>query len=107
MDKVFQALASEHRRKILAYLSEASLNAGEIAARFSMAKPTISKHLEILENAGLVKSVKVGQFVNYSIVRESLVANLSDFIAGFCPIGGPLKKESTELAKEKQNEKAS
>ena len=52
MDKIFEALASTPRRKMLAYVAEASLTAGEIAARFEMSKPAISKHLQILENAG-------------------------------------------------------
>jgi ArsR family transcriptional regulator len=43
MDTIFDALASTPRRKILAYLAEAELTAGEIAARFSMSKPAISK----------------------------------------------------------------
>ncbi|MEJ0010282.1 MAG: metalloregulator ArsR/SmtB family transcription factor [Alphaproteobacteria bacterium] len=60
MEKIFQALSSSTRRQILAYLSKTSLNAGEIAKRFDMAKPTISKHLEVLTNAGLITSEKKG-----------------------------------------------
>ncbi len=74
---VFAALASTARRKILAYLSAADLTAGEIAARFAMSKPAISKHLQILENAGLVRSEKRGQFVHYTLVRESLANTLT------------------------------
>ncbi len=54
MDKIFEALASTPRRKILAYLSEVDLTAGEIAARFEMSKPAVSKHLRVLEQAGLI-----------------------------------------------------
>lgn len=98
LEKIFQALSSTTRRKILVYLSEANLNAGEIAERFDMAKPTISKHLEILENAGLVKSQKCGQFVHYSLARENLVASLHNFLADFCPVGRQYKKESKKIA---------
>ena len=42
MNKIFEALASAPRRKILAYLAEVDLTAGEIAARFDMSKPAIS-----------------------------------------------------------------
>ena len=56
IDKVFDALASTPRRRILAYLSEVELSAGEIASRFAMSQPAVSKHLQILENAGLVRS---------------------------------------------------
>ena len=58
MEKVFEALASTPRRKILAYLSETDLTAGEIASRFEMSKPAISKHLQILEDAGLILVTK-------------------------------------------------
>ena len=98
-DNVFAALASTPRRKILAYLSEASLTAGEIADRFEMTKPSLSKHLRILENAGLVKSEKRGQFVHYRLADDNLLGTLHNYLAAFCPVGGPLKKESAALAK--------
>lgn len=97
MEKIFEALASTPRRKILAYLSEADLTSGEIAARFEMSKPAISKHLQILENAGLVSSVKRGQFVHYALVRENLVNTLNGFVQNVCPVSGPLKKESARI----------
>lgn len=97
MDKVFEALASTPRRKILAYLSELDLTAGEIAARFEMSKPAISKHLQILENAGLVLSEKRGQFVHYSLARDHLANTLNGFVQNVCPVSMPLKKESARL----------
>lgn len=97
MQSIFEALASAPRRKILAYLSEAELTAGEIAARFDMTKPSISKHLAILEGAGLVQSVKRGQFVHYSLVRENLANTLNSFVQEICPISKPLKRESRDL----------
>jgi len=97
VEKIFEALASTPRRKILAYLSEVDLTAGEIAARFEMAKPSISKHLQILENAGLIRGEKRGQFVHYSLVRENLTNTLNGFVQNLCPISRPLKKESARL----------
>lgn len=97
MEKIFEALASTPRRKILAYLSEADMTSGEIAARFEMSKPAISKHLQILENAGLVSSVKRGQFVHYALVRENLVNTLNGFVQNVCPVSAPLKKESARI----------
>ena len=97
MDKVFQALASSPRRKILAYLSEVDLTAGEIASRFDMTKPAISKHLQILENAGLIRGDKRGQFIHYALVRESLVNTLNGFVQDVCPVSRPLKRESARL----------
>jgi ArsR family transcriptional regulator len=80
VDKVFAALASESRRQILAYLALDELTAGEIAARFSMSKPAISKHLQLLEAAGLVASEKRGQFVWYSLEREALTGAMAHFL---------------------------
>ena len=97
-ENVFAALASTPRRKILAYLSEASLTAGEIAQRFEMSKPALSKHLQVLESAGLVASEKRGQYVHYRLADDNLLGKLHDFLVGFCPVGGPLKKESAALA---------
>ncbi|UNK49476.1 metalloregulator ArsR/SmtB family transcription factor [Lysobacter sp. S4-A87] len=101
VDAVFEALASTPRRKILAYLSETSMTAGEIAERFEMSKPALSKHLKILENAGLVRGEKKGQFVHYSLADQNMLATLHSFLTTFCPVGGPLKRESAAVAKAK------
>jgi DNA-binding transcriptional ArsR family regulator len=102
IEAVFDALGSTPRRKILAYLSEASLTAGEIAERFEMSKPALSKHLKILENAGLVRSEKRGQFVHYSLADQNMLATLHTFLTTFCPVGGPLKRESAAIARSKR-----
>jgi ArsR family transcriptional regulator, arsenate/arsenite/antimonite-responsive transcriptional repressor len=101
MQRVFEALSSQVRRKILAYLSEVDLTAGEIAGRFKISKPSVSQHLNILETAGLVKSEKRGQFVHYSLMRDSLVNTLNGYVQEVCPVSRPLKKESKKLAKER------
>ena len=99
MDKVFEALSSQTRRKILAYLSATSLTAGEIADRFPVAKPTISKHLSILESAGLISSERKEQFIHYSLVRDNLMNTLNGFIQQVCPVSRPLRRESQARAK--------
>ncbi len=99
MDKVFEALANPTRRKILAYLSSTSLTAGQIADRFNISKPSMSKHLSVLENAELITSEKKGQFVHYSLVRESLVNTLNGYVQDVCPVARPIKRESAALAK--------
>lgn len=104
MDKVFEALSSQIRRKILAYLSASSMTAGEIADRFDVAKPTISKHLSVLEGAGLIRGERRGQFIHYSLVQESLVNTLNGFIQEVCPVARPLRRESRALAKARKSE---
>jgi ArsR family transcriptional regulator, arsenate/arsenite/antimonite-responsive transcriptional repressor len=101
LEQVFEALASTVRRKILAYLSATDLTAGEIAERFDISKPSISKHLSILENAGLIKSERRGQFIHYSLVQDNLVNTLNGYLQEVCPVSRPLKKESARLAKSK------
>lgn len=97
MDSVFEALASTPRRKILAYLAEAELTAGDIAARFAMSRPAISKHLSILENAGLIRSERRGQFIHYALVRDNLVNTLNGFVQEVCPVSRPLKRERRRI----------
>lgn len=104
MEKIFEALASTPRRKILAYLAEADLTAGEIADRFDMSKPSISKHLQILQDAGLIRGVKNGQFIHYSLARESLVNTLNGFVSNLCPVSRPLKRESASLRKTRRSQ---
>jgi ArsR family transcriptional regulator, arsenate/arsenite/antimonite-responsive transcriptional repressor len=101
IQRVFEALSSPVRREILAYLAEAELTAGEIASRFDMSKPSVSQHLTLLEAAGLVRSEKRGQFVHYSLVRESLTNTLNGYVQEVCPVARPLKKESQKLASRK------
>jgi DNA-binding transcriptional ArsR family regulator len=66
-----------------------------------MSAPAISRHLSVLENAGLVSSERNGQFVYYKLNRENLVNTLTGYAFEICPIGGPLKRESPALAKGK------
>ena len=102
MQRVFEALSSSVRRQILAYLAHTELNAGEIASRFAMSKPSISQHLSVLEAAGLVTAEKRGQFVYYRQVRENLVNALNGFVQDVCPVSRPLKRESAALASTKR-----
>ncbi|MBX5135501.1 winged helix-turn-helix transcriptional regulator [Rhizobium lentis] len=101
--RVFHALSSAPRRKILAYLSASGLTAGEIADRFSMSKPAVSQHLSVLETAGLIRRQKQGQFVHYSLIETNLVNTLNGFVQEVCPVGRPIKKESQVLARAKES----
>lgn len=98
MQRVFEALASTTRRKILAYLSKAEMTAGEIAARFDISKPAVSQHLNVLENAGLVQSEKRGQYVHYRLVEDNLANTLNGYLQEVCPVSRPLKAESAAKA---------
>ncbi|HMQ63324.1 MAG TPA: autorepressor SdpR family transcription factor [Flavilitoribacter sp.] len=67
MNKAFKALNDPTRREILKLLQEKDLTAGEIAEAFDISKPSISHHLDLLKQAGLVTAEKQGQFVLYSL----------------------------------------
>lgn len=54
LSTIFGALADPTRRAILARLTEGDLTVGELSAPFSMSQPAISRHLKVLERAGLV-----------------------------------------------------
>lgn len=67
MNTLFKALNDTTRREILELLREKDLTAGEIADQFNISKPSISHHLDLLKQAGLVESTKQGQFVYYTL----------------------------------------
>lgn len=67
MNIVFKALNDATRREILELLKEKDMTAGEIADQFQISKPSISHHLDLLKQAGLVVANKEGQFIHYSI----------------------------------------
>jgi len=67
MNTFFKALNDPTRREILELLNKGDLTAGEIADHFNMTKPSISHHLDLLKQAGLVVCVREGQFQKYSI----------------------------------------
>lgn len=83
MVNVFKALSDSTRREILKLLNNGDMAAGEIANQFNMSKPAITKHLDILRNAELVTSKKMGVNVIYSINITVLQEALSDFLTYF------------------------
>jgi len=67
MNVLFKALNDQTRRDILEMLRKGEMTAGDIADKFNISKPSISHHLDLLKQAGLVESVKEGQFIYYSL----------------------------------------
>ena len=93
-DRVFEALSSTTRREILAYLREKPLHAGALAERFEISKPALSKHLSLLEGAGLVWRKREGQFVLYGMEREQLAGSLMSFLQEVCPTSRALRRQA-------------
>jgi len=67
LNETFKALADPTRRRILDLLKNGDMSAGEIAAQFNMTKPSVSNHLNILKNAGLIWDERKGQHIIYSL----------------------------------------
>lgn len=79
MNDIFKAMNDPVRRQILKMLRKKDMTAGDIAAKFDMTAPSISHHLEKLKRAGLVTTVKQGQFVLYSI-NTTIIDDLLQYI---------------------------
>ncbi|MCB0374070.1 MAG: winged helix-turn-helix transcriptional regulator [Muricauda sp.] len=79
MNSLFKALNDETRRQIVELLKEKDMNAGEIAERFNISKPSISHHLDILQRADLITGEKKGQFVEYSL-NTTILEDLLNWI---------------------------
>jgi DNA-binding transcriptional ArsR family regulator len=71
-DQVFGALSNPTRRGILDLLLAGPETAQAIADRFDLSRPSVSEHLAVLRNAGLVRAEKDGRFQRYSIVPAPL-----------------------------------
>jgi DNA-binding transcriptional ArsR family regulator len=61
LDRTFGALADETRRAILGRLAQGDATVGELARPFRVSRPAISKHLRVLERAGLVQRAREGR----------------------------------------------
>lgn len=79
---VFQAIADPTRRAILLLLASQSMTAGAIAANFDTARPTVSKHLQILTECELLTPEPAGREVRYHLNPQKM-KEISDFIEPF------------------------
>ena len=96
MEKVFKALASDPRRRMLSHLLGGPMTVTEIAAKFDMAMPSISKHLAVLKDAGLVQEQKRGQYVIYNVAADHMANHLYGFLTPFCPVARKIMKDRRE-----------
>ena len=79
---VFQAIADPTRRTILVLLATQAMTAGTIASKFDTARPTVSKHLQILTECQLLKQEQNGREVYYQLNLEKM-KEIADFIEPF------------------------
>lgn len=79
---VFQAIADPTRRAILLLVAAQSMTAGAIASNFDTARPTVSKHLQILTECALLQQRQSGREIHYHINAKQMKA-VADFIEPF------------------------
>lgn len=94
-ENVFKALASPVRREILFHLREGELSAGDIAAQFDIAAPTISRHLGVLKGAALVAERRQGNRILYAAAQDQIAATLMDFLGAVCPTQQVKRRKTT------------
>lgn len=110
---VFRALADPTRRQILQDLRKGELAAGDIASRFPISGPSISRHLAVLKAAGLITERRQANRVIYSLVPDRLALSVGSFLSAVCPEEtlarhqGKKKPKAPEKASAKSAEKAS
>ena len=85
VSEIFEALAHPTRRQILQDLKDGELAAGELASRFPVSGPTISRHLGVLRGAGLVTERRDANRIIYSLVGDRLALSVGDFLSTVCP----------------------
>jgi len=79
---VFQAIADPTRRAILLLVASQGMTAGAIAANFNTARPTVSKHLQILTECELLQQEQNGREIYYSLNPDK-IKEIADFIEPF------------------------
>ena len=83
---MYQALSDPTRRKVLELLRQRDMTAGELAEHFPHAKPTMSKHFNVLKEADLIQGDRNGTTITYrlnvSVLEEALMALMNQFRIG-------------------------
>jgi DNA-binding transcriptional ArsR family regulator len=85
VSRAFRALADPTRRQILQELRSSELSAGDIASRFPISGPSISRHLSILKSADLISERRVANRIFYRLEPEQIAQTVGDFLSAVCP----------------------
>jgi len=81
MSRIFVALGDEHRQRMLLLFEPGErLNVGQIAAVSTLGRSTVSHHLKVLREAGVLSSEKIGKEVWFRINREALEGTLGNVL---------------------------
>ena len=84
----YRALGDPTRREILRLLREGEMAAGELAGQFEISWPSVSRHLKVLEGAGLVSSQRRGGHILYTL-QTSVLEDIATEVADMAGVGRP------------------
>jgi ArsR family transcriptional regulator, arsenate/arsenite/antimonite-responsive transcriptional repressor len=93
MAHAYRALGDPTRREILRLLREGDLAAGDLAGQFEISWPSVSRHLKVLEQAGLVSSARRGGNIIYSL-ETSVLEDIATEVADMAGIGRPPRSQA-------------
>lgn len=82
-DVFFDALANPYRRQIIELLKWRTYNVGELTEKLAISQPSVSRHLSVLKQAGIVSSKRTGTQISYSLnltVFQELLVVLNDLL---------------------------
>jgi DNA-binding transcriptional ArsR family regulator len=82
LDKVFEALANEHRREIIYVLSLQPASIGQLASMRGLSLPAIHKHIKILETGGMIIRKKTGR-TNFLALNRNSLRVLQDWLSQY------------------------
>jgi DNA-binding transcriptional ArsR family regulator len=103
---VFKALADPTRRQILQDLHAGELSAGDIAARFTISAPSVSRHLSVLKAAGLITERRDANRILYSLVTDRLALCVGAFLSAVCPEQIVLRRSRSRRASAREEKRA-
>ena len=103
--KLFQAISDEKRRRILWLLEKRDYCVNDLVDMFHLSQSSISKHLTVLKNAGLVSDKRNGQHVYYSLNSENLKSCCREYFKRFecCHCLFATEKDESQNAKSLAN----
>lgn len=101
---VFQAIADPTRRTILLLLATQSMTAGVIASNFDTARPTVSKHLQILTECELLKQEQQGREIYYHLNADKM-KEIADFLEPFRKLWDDRFNKLEQIMKNYQSKK--
>ena len=97
--EIFKALGSANRVRILAALSSRPACVCELAHALSLNQPNLSRHLRVLENAGLVVSCRAGGWTDYRLLENAGTTPIIELIRELAPADETLKRDVKALQK--------